>query len=210
MNPLAIIDYGMGNLLSVQKALARLGYPAEITADPAVVAAAPGVILPGVGAFGDAMASLQQRGLVAAIRDVVGRGVPFLGICLGLQLLFSISEEGGAVAGLDLLAGEVRRLPAGLKVPHMGWNQVQLLQPGDLFRGIPQGTNFYFVHSYYVEPTDRSVVTGTTEYGLSFAASVQQGNLFGVQFHPEKSSRWGLEVLKNFGELVRNVDTARH
>ncbi|QGP91284.1 Imidazole glycerol phosphate synthase subunit HisH [Neomoorella glycerini] len=210
MRPLAIIDYGMGNLLSVQKALAKLGYPAEITSDPRVVAAAPGVILPGVGAFADAMASLQQRGLVAAIREVVQRGVPFLGICLGLQLLFSTSEEGGPVEGLNLLPGEVKRLPPGLKVPHMGWNQVQLLKAGELFQGVPTGTNFYFVHSYYIDPADKTIVTGTTDYGLTFAVSIQRGNLFGVQFHPEKSSRWGLEVLKNFGELVNRADSACH
>ncbi|CEP67577.1 Glutamine amidotransferase [Moorella glycerini] len=210
MRPLAIIDYGMGNLLSVQKALAKLGYPAEITSDSKVVAAAPGVILPGVGAFAGAMANLQQRGLVAAIREVVRRGVPFLGICLGLQLLFSTSEEGGPVEGLNLLPGEVKRLPPGLKVPHMGWNQVQLLKAGELFQGVPTGTNFYFVHSYYIDPADKTIVTGTTEYGLTFAVSIQRGNLFGVQFHPEKSSRWGLEVLKNFGELVNRADSACH
>ncbi|WP_406676850.1 imidazole glycerol phosphate synthase subunit HisH [Moorella sp. ACPs] len=210
MRPLAIIDYGMGNLLSVKKALDKLGYPAEITSDPEVVLAAPGVILPGVGAFADAMANLQQRGLVAAIREVVRRDVPFLGICLGLQILFSTSEEGGPVEGLNLLPGEVKRLPPGLKVPHMGWNQVQLLKPGELFRGIPTGTNFYFVHSYYIDPADKTIVTGTTDYGLTFAVSIQRDNLFGVQFHPEKSSRWGLKVLKNFGELVNRADSACH
>lgn len=210
MRPLAIIDYGMGNLLSVQKALAKLGYPAEITSDPEVVAAAPGVILPGVGAFADAMNNLRQRGLVAAVREAVGRGVPFLGICLGLQILFSTSEEGGPVKGLNLLPGEVKRLPPGVKVPHMGWNQVQVLKPGELFQGIPAGTNFYFVHSYYIDPADKGVVTAMTEYGLTFAVSIQRDNLFGVQFHPEKSSRWGLKVLKNFGELVRRADPACH
>ncbi|OIQ58629.1 imidazole glycerol phosphate synthase subunit HisH 1 [Moorella thermoacetica] len=210
MRPIAIIDYGMGNLLSVQKALDRLGYPAEVTDDPGEITAAPGVILPGVGAFADAMANLQQKGLVAAIREVVKRGVPLLGICLGLQLLFSTSEEGGKVAGLDLLPGEVKRLPAGLKVPHMGWNQVRFPRPGALFRGIPGGTDFYFVHSYYIVPREEEVVTGTSEYGLEFAVSIQRGNLFGVQFHPEKSSRRGLEVLKNFGELVRHAGNAGH
>ncbi|MGI9860425.1 imidazole glycerol phosphate synthase subunit HisH [Moorella naiadis] len=210
MRPLAIIDYGMGNLLSVQKALARLGYPAEVTGDPGVITAAPGVILPGVGAFADAMTNLQQQGLVAVISQVVERGVPFLGICLGLQLLFSTSEEGGLVAGLDLLPGAVKRLPGGLKVPHMGWNQVRFPRPGALFQGIPAGTNFYFVHSYYIVPRDAEVVTGTTTYGLEFAVSIQRGNLFGVQFHPEKSSSLGLAVLKNFGEVVRHADHAGH
>jgi len=202
MQPIAIINYGMGNLLSVEKALARLGYEAEITSDPEVVATAPGVILPGVGAFGDAMEELQGRGMDKALGEARSREVPILGICLGMQLMFSFSEEGGRIAGLDLLPGEVKRLPAGLKVPHIGWNQVHLRQEGNLFHGIPEGTNFYFVHSYYVDPRDTGIVTGMTEYGVKFTASVQCGNLFGVQFHPEKSSRWGLKVLKNFGELV--------
>lgn len=210
MQPIAIINYGMGNLLSVQKALARLGYPAEITSDPEVVAAAPGVILPGVGAFADAMVNLQRLGLAAALREVDRRGVPLLGICLGLQLFFTTSAEGGRVAGLDFLPGKVERLPVGLKVPHIGWNQVHLRRPGALFQGIPQESNYYFVHSYYIEPADSGIVTGVTEYGLIFAASVQRGNLFGVQFHPEKSSRWGLKVLKNFGELVNRVDSTGH
>jgi len=210
MKPLAIIDYGMGNLLSVQKALAKLGYAAAITADPVVVRSAPGVILPGVGAFAGAMANLQQRGLVDAIRDVVKSGTPFLGICLGLQLLFDTSEEGGLVAGLGLLPGRVRRLPPGLKVPHMGWNQVDFSGRGDLFRDIPSGSNFYFVHSYYIDPADPAIVTGTTEYGLSFAVSVQQGNLYGVQFHPEKSSSRGLAVWQNFGELVNHAASTCH
>ena len=210
MRPLAIIDYGMGNLLSVQKALARLGYAAEVSDDPGVITAAPGVILPGVGAFGDAMVNLRQKGLVAAISQVVARGVPFLGICLGLQLLFSTSEEGGLVAGLDLLPGAVKRLPGDVKVPHMGWNQVRFPRPGALFQGIPEGTNFYFVHSYYIVPQEEGVVTGTTTYGLEFAVSIQRGNLFGVQFHPEKSSSLGLEVLKNFGEVVRHADLTGH
>lgn len=210
MRPLAIIDYGMGNLLSVKKALEKLGYPAEITSDPEVVVVAPGVILPGVGAFADAMHNLRQRGLVPAVREAVERGIPFLGICLGLQILFSTSEEGGPVEGLNLLPGEVKRLPPGLKVPHMGWNQVQILNPGELFQGIPSGTNFYFVHSYYIDPADKSIITGTTEYGLTFAVSIQRDNIFGVQFHPEKSSRWGLEVLKNFGEMVKRADLACH
>jgi len=210
MQPIAIINYGMGNLLSVQKALARLGYPAEITSDPEVVAAAPGVILPGVGAFADAVANLERLGLAAALREVDRRGVPLLGICLGLQLFFTTSAEGGRVAGLDLLPGEVKRLPVGLKVPHIGWNQVHLRRPGALFQGIPQESNYYFVHSYYIDPVDSDIVTGVTEYGLIFAASIQRGNLFGVQFHPEKSSRWGLKVLKNFGELVNRVDSTGH
>lgn len=203
MRPIAIINYEMGNLLSVQKALAKLGYPAEITQDPEVIVKAPGVILPGVGAFSDAMAIIKQKSLVEAIKEVARLDKPFLGICLGMQLLFSNSSEGGKTTeGLNLISGTVKRLPAGLKVPHMGWNQVKIRRSGGLFKGIPDGTDFYFVHSYYVESQDESVITGETEYGLNFTVSVQQGNLFGVQFHPEKSSSWGLKVLKNFGELV--------
>jgi len=202
VKPIAIIDYGMGNLLSVQKALDALGFPAIITNKTEEVIKAPGVILPGVGAFKDAMAALKATGLQEAIKEVCQSGKPFLGICLGLQLLFEVSEEGGWVPGLGLLPGEVRRLPAGIKVPHMGWNQVQQVGPAAIFAGIPNNTPFYFVHSYYADPAEPDVILARTDYGILFPCAVGRGTVFGVQFHPEKSSRWGLKLLANFGELA--------
>ncbi|MGI9952219.1 imidazole glycerol phosphate synthase subunit HisH [Moorellaceae bacterium AZ2] len=202
MQPISIIDYRMGNLLSVQKALEAVGCPVRVTDRPDEVLAAPGVILPGVGAFGDAMEALKQKGLQEAIVEVCRRGTPFLGICLGMQLLFEASEEGGRVEGLNLLPGVVKRLPSGVKIPHMGWNQVDFCRPSLLFKSIPSGAFFYFVHSYHVEPDDPGITVGRTEYGGQLVAAVQAGNIFGVQFHPEKSSALGLKVLANFGELV--------
>ncbi|SMB99807.1 imidazole glycerol phosphate synthase subunit hisH [Thermanaeromonas toyohensis ToBE] len=210
MKPIAIIDYGMGNLLSVQKALDALGFPAIITNKTEEVIKAPGVILPGVGAFKDAMAALKATGLQEAIKEVCQSGKPFLGICLGLQLLFEVSEEGGWVPGLGLLPGEVRRLPAGIKVPHMGWNQVKYPRPSILFKGIPEGSFFYFVHSYHVEPRNLEVIVAETEYGGQIVAAIEQGNLFGVQFHPEKSSTLGLKLLANFGRLVYGDSFSSH
>ena len=202
---IAIIDYGMGNLRSVQKGFEHAGFPAYLAQDPAQVAAAAGVVLPGVGAFGDAMDRLRAAGLIPVIWRVVGEGRPFLGICLGQQLLFEESEEWGPVAGLGLLRGRVRRLPPGLKVPHMGWNSVHLGRPSPLLEGIPDGSFFYFVHSYYVEPAEEDVVVATTDYGVSFPSVVARGNLFGIQFHPEKSSTLGLRILANFGRLVSSA-----
>ena len=210
MKPIAIIDYGMGNLLSVQKALDALGFPAIITNKTEEVIKAPGVILPGVGAFKDAMAALKATGLQEAIKEVCQSGKPFLGICLGLQLLFEVSEEGGWVPGLGLLPGEVRRLPAGIKVPHMGWNQVKYPRPSILFKGIPEGSFFYFVHSYHVEPRNLEVIVAETEYGGQIVAAIEQGNLFGVQFHPEKSSTLGLKLLANFGRRVYGDSFSSH
>lgn len=202
MEPIRIIDYGMGNLLSVQKALETLGFPAVITDKPEEVQAAPGVILPGVGAFGDAMAALKRCGLQEAIAEVCRRGTPFLGICLGMQLLFEQSEEGGLNPGLSLLKGQVKRLTVGVKVPHMGWNQVSFCRPSPLFKSLPEGSFFYFVHSYHVVAGEPEMVVAETEYGGRVVAAVQVENIFGVQFHPEKSSTLGLKVLGNFGEMV--------
>lgn len=202
---IAIIDYGMGNLRSVQKGFERAGYEARVVRDPAQVLAAAGVVLPGVGAFGDAMTNLKAAGMVPVIARVVAEGRPFLGICLGQQLLFEESEEWGPVAGLGLLRGRVRRLPPGLKVPHMGWNGVKIRRPTPLLEGIPDGSYFYFVHSYYVEPAAGDIVLATTDYGISFASVVGDGNLFGIQFHPEKSSTLGLRILANFGRLVERA-----
>lgn len=200
---IAIIDYGMGNLRSVQKAFEQVGFPAEIVRRPEALATAPAVVLPGVGAFGDAMANLQEMGMVGAIRQAVQQGKPFLGICLGQQLLFESSEEFGHTAGLGLLPGQVRKFPAGeLKVPHMGWNQIAIQKDCPLLRDVPDKSYFYFVHSYYVDPTESALTAALTEYGLPFASIVSRDQVFGIQFHPEKSSTMGLRILENFGKLV--------
>lgn len=196
----AIIDYDAGNIRSVEKAIRYLGKEAVVTSDPEKILAADRVILPGVGAFGDAMKRLHAMGLVEVIRQVADRGTPFLGICLGLQLLFEKSEESPGVPGLGLLQGEILRLPElpGLKVPHIGWNSLKYPNPGWLFRGIPEDSYVYFVHSYYLKAQDEGIVTATTEYGTLVHASVESGNLFACQFHPEKSSETGLTILENF------------
>ena len=196
----AIIDYDAGNIRSVEKAIRYLGKEAVVTSDPEKILAADRVILPGVGAFGDAMKRLHAMGLVEVIRQAAGRGTPFLGICLGLQLLFEKSEESPGVPGLGLLQGEILRLPElpGLKVPHIGWNSLKYPNPGRLFRGIPEDSYVYFVHSYYLKAQDEGIVTATTEYGTLVHASVESGNLFACQFHPEKSSETGLTILENF------------
>ena len=196
----AIIDYDAGNIRSVEKAVRYLGKEVTVTSDPGKILAADRVILPGVGAFGDAMKRLHAMGLVEVIRQVAERGTPFLGICLGLQLLFEKSEESPGVPGLGLLRGEILRLPElpGLKVPHIGWNSLKYPNPGRLFRGIPEDSYVYFVHSYYLKAQDEGIVTATTEYGTLVHASVESGNLFACQFHPEKSSETGLTILENF------------
>jgi glutamine amidotransferase len=198
--PLAIVDYGMGNLRSVQKAFERLGHAAEVTSDPDRIAAAPAVVLPGVGAFGACMTNLAARGLVEPVRDVIGRGRPFLGICLGMQLLFESSDEFGPVAGLGVLPGRVVRFShhAERKVPHMGWNSLKIARRAPALAGIEDGAYVYFVHSYYAAPSDPAVVATTTPYGEEFASSVLRDNVFACQFHPEKSQRVGLKLLDNF------------
>ena len=196
----AIIDYDAGNIRSVEKAVRYLGKEVTVTSEPEEILAADRVILPGVGAFGDAMKRLHAMGLVEVIRQAADRGTPFLGICLGLQLLFEKSEESPGVPGLGLLQGEILRLPElpGLKVPHIGWNSLKYPNPGRLFRGIPEESYVYFVHSYYLRAQDEGIVTATTEYGTLVHASVESGNLFACQFHPEKSSETGLTILENF------------
>jgi glutamine amidotransferase len=201
---IAIVDYGRGNLGSVEKALGRLGMRAVVTQDPAVVTEAEAVVLPGDGAFHDAMSTLEALGLLAPVRACIDDGRPFLGICLGYQLLFTESEEFGHHKGLDLIAGAVHRFPAGLKVPHMGWNEVAHRGDLRLFDGVPSGAHFYFVHSYYPESTDPSLHVATCTYGLTFPAAVERGALFATQFHPEKSQRWGLRLLENFAAYVRD------
>lgn len=200
---IAIIDYDAGNIKSVEKALQRLGQEVMITRDPEEILNADKVILPGVGAFGDAMVNLRKYHLDQVIYQVVERSIPFLGICLGLQLLFEKSDETKGVAGLGILKGEICRIPDGenLKIPHMGWNSLHLQNNGRLFRGIKEDAYVYFVHSYYLKAEDEEIVKATTEYGTHIHASVEQGNVFACQFHPEKSSDVGLEILKNFVEL---------
>ncbi|MCH8195179.1 MAG: imidazole glycerol phosphate synthase subunit HisH [Chloroflexi bacterium] len=194
---IAVINYGAGNLRSVVKAFEHIGYPATVTTDPRKVMAADGVVLPGVGAAGDTMTNLHARGMVDAIATVIAKKRPFFGVCIGLQVLFERSEEDGAEC-LGLLGGYVRRLPAGVKVPHMGWNQVRLAESHPLFHGIADDSYFYFVHSYYADPTEQSAVVGLTDYGATFASALAKGNLVGTQFHPEKSGRLGLQIYQNF------------
>jgi len=195
---LIVVDYGAGNLRSVTIALARLGFDPLVTSEPEHVEGADVVILPGVGAAADTMSNLAQRRLVEPIREYIASGRPFLGVCMGLQVLFSVSEEGGEHLCLDILPGRVRRLPEGLKVPHMGWNGVQQRSPHPVFDGIPDGAFFYFVHSYYAQPEDASVVIGETEYGATFPAVVAKDNIVATQFHPEKSAECGLRLYENF------------
>lgn len=197
---IAIIDYDAGNIKSVEKALLFLGQETVVTRDPEKILGADGVILPGVGAFGDAMEKLKTYGLVPVIRQCVREDRPFLGICLGLQLLFESSEESPGVEGLGLLKGKVLRIPEkqDLKIPHIGWNDLKFPRPGRLFRGIPEGAYVYFVHSYYLQAAEEAVVTATTDYGVQVHAAVERGRLFACQFHPEKSSDVGLRILKNF------------
>lgn len=198
-----IIDYDAGNIKSVEKALQSLGETVEITDEAEKILAADRVILPGVGAFGDAMENLNRRNLVPVIKEVVKKKIPFLGICLGLQLLFERSDEAPGVEGLGILPGEILRIPAsgGLKIPHMGWNSLHLENNGRLFRGIEENAYVYFVHSYYLKAGDESIVKASTEYGVHIHASVEKDNVFACQFHPEKSSDVGLHILKNFVEL---------
>ena len=196
----AIIDYDAGNIKSVEKALLALGEEAIITRDPKVLLEADHVILPGVGSFGDAMDKLCHYGLVETIKQLVQQGTPFLGICLGLQLLFEESEESKGVKGLGLLKGKILRIPdgPGLKIPHIGWNSLKFPHMGRLFLGLPEESYVYFVHSYYLKAAEEEIVTATTEYGTLIHASVEKNNIFGCQFHPEKSSEVGLTILKNF------------
>lgn len=206
---IAIIDYDAGNIKSVEKALLMLGEEVEVTRDPKKLLQAEKVILPGVGAFGDAMARLKEYELVDVIRQITQKDIPFLGICLGLQLLFESSEESPGVEGLGLLKGEIVRIPEGkgtdgapLKIPHIGWNSLHFPKQGRLFEGLPEESYVYFVHSYYLRARE-DIVTAQTQYGVSIDASVEKGNIFACQFHPEKSSDVGLQILKNFVKIGR-------
>lgn len=199
---IAIIDYDAGNIKSVEKAVIKLGHEAIVTRDKDILLNADKVILPGVGSFGDAMAKLNEYGLVDIIHTIVDRKIPFLGICLGLQLLFDESEESEGVKGLGILKGKCVKIPdTELKVPQIGWNSLNLHNNGRLFSGIAENSYVYFVHSYYLIAEEESIVKATTEYGVHIHASVEKDNVFACQFHPEKSSDTGLKILKNFIEL---------
>jgi len=208
---IAIVDYGMGNLRSVQKALEQLGYTARLVTDQQSLEGAQGIVLPGVGAFGKAIEHLEKSGLKDSLMRCITAGKPFLGICLGLQLLFSHSEEsfhGDNPAGLGIFPGWVRKFPPNSKVPQIGWNQIELQGDCPLFRNVPENAYVYFVHSYYVDPQDKNCISTTTDYGVSFASSVWRDNVYAIQFHPEKSSSVGLQILKNFGEIVYANNTS--
>lgn len=196
---IAIIDYGMGNLRSVAKAFEKVGTKAIVTDDPEIISKADKLVVPGVGAFKDAMRELRARRLINPIKEFIKKGKPFLGLCLGLQLLFSESEEGGKNKGLDIIQGRVLKFsPKGLKVPHMGWNQIEIQNSCPLLKGIPDETYVYFVHSYYAKPQDSSVVVAWTDYGVKFPSVIWLKNIYAAQFHPEKSQSLGLKILRNF------------
>ncbi len=201
---IGIIDYDAGNIRSVEKALERMGQKVCATRSPEQLLRADKVILPGVGAFGDAMGHLERFGLVEVIHEIIRRGTPFLGICLGLQLLFERSDEAPGIRGLGILKGEILRIPdqGRLKIPHMGWNSLMLQNHGRLFKGITGMPYVYFVHSYYLQAADEAIVRAATDYGVRIHASVEQANIFACQFHPEKSGDIGLRILKNFAELM--------
>jgi glutamine amidotransferase len=199
---IVIIDYGAGNLRSVYNAVSRLGYQVKVTRAVEDILCAEAIILPGVGAAADTVAALEKLGLVNPLRQYVAGDRPFLGICIGLQVLFTGTEEGGWNECLDIIKGRVTRLPPGLKIPHMGWNQVKQMVKHPIFTGIPDNANFYFVHSYYVNPKDKGLVAGKTEYGIAFPSIIIKGNLIATQFHPEKSSETGLKIYDNFFKFI--------
>ena len=200
---LVVLDYGAGNLRSVEKAFVALGHPPLITSDPGIALSAGALVLPGVGAAGQMMASLKRLELDDAIRTYIGSGRPFLGVCMGMQVLMDWSDEDGGQQCLGVFRGSVRRLPAGLKVPHMGWNSVRQIAPHPMWRGIADESFFYFVHSYAVRPEEAEVRAGVTEYGESFPSALARDNVFGTQFHPEKSGAVGLRLYENFIEWAR-------
>jgi imidazole glycerol-phosphate synthase subunit HisH len=203
VKPILIVDYGMANLRSVQKAFEQVGAQAVVSDDPNRIADADKLVLPGVGAFRDAIARLRDAGFVAPLKDHVTRGKPFLGICLGLELLFTTSYEGGVYQGLDIFPGEVVRFEnvPGLKVPHMGWNTLNVRKSAPILRGLPDRPSVYFVHSYYVKPKDRSIIATETDYPTPFTSSIWHENVMATQFHPEKSQGIGLAMLRNFVEM---------
>ena len=198
---IVIIDYGMGNLRSAEKAFTQAGLETKVSDDPAVLGEARGLVIPGVGAFPDAMKNLYEKKLVEPIRRHAAAGKPLLGICLGMQVLFQQGFEGDRVEGLGLLQGDILRIPAGVKIPHMGWNRLTMLQDSPILKGTPDGAYVYFVHSYFANNCDAADIVAVTDYGNMLPAVVQRNNVYGLQFHPEKSSDTGLHMIKNFGEL---------
>ncbi len=202
---IAVVDYDAGNLRSITHGLRLAGAEVCITSDPDTVRKASAVVVPGVGAASDTMANLRKYGLTGVIVDTIQGGKPFLGVCMGLQALLTYSEEGGHHECLDVFPGVVTRLPASAKVPHMGWNQVHKVDDHPLLQGIPDGANFYFVHSYYADPIARDCVIGTTDYGITFSSVFARDNLMATQFHPEKSGRWGLTLLRNFVHVAQEA-----
>lgn len=197
----AVIDYGMGNLRSVEKGFHQVGVEAFVTSDPDLVDSSAGVVLPGVGAFGDAMDHLRESGLAKAVYSAVGSDRPFLGVCLGLQLLFERSSENGDHEGLGIFKGVVERLEGDMKIPHMGWNQVKKIREPEILADVPENADFYFVHSYVVKPSDESIIAAVTDYGGDFVSGVARGSNFAFQFHPEKSGSIGLTILRRFGAM---------
>lgn len=203
---IAIVDYGMGNLKSVEKAFMKIGAPVKVTQAPADIDMASAVVLPGVGAFADCMGNLREKGLLDAILKAIEKGKPYLGICLGLQILFEESEEFGPSKGLGIIPGRVKRFSfqdRTLKIPHMGWNSIKITKRSPILKAIPDDSYFYFVHSYYVEPSDASVISTITEYGHPFVSSIWKDNIMATQFHPEKSQALGLKLLESFAEFVK-------
>jgi len=206
MRMIVVVDYGMGNLKSVQNAFAKVGYKVVITDEPNQIKKASALVLPGVGAFRDAIKSLKDKKIDKELVEAIRMGKPFLGICLGMQLLFTFSEEGGLFKGLNIIPGRVKKFSHSVKCPHLGWNRIKFIYNSNhdmnpIFGDVSDESYFYFVHSYYCEVDNPKIIYSTTDYGLDFPSSIRKGNLFGVQFHPEKSSVPGLKILKNFGEL---------
>ncbi len=195
---IAVIDYGAGNIRNVVNAINRLGYQIKLTSEPGVILSADTVILPGVGAAGDTVSSLKKLNLIEPVRTIITENKPFMGICIGLQILFSETEEDKGQKCLDIFPGTVKKLPAGQKIPHMGWNQVKQNIDHPVFDGVPNNSHFYFVHSYYVDPEDKSLIAGMTDYGVEFCSMIAKDNMIGTQFHPEKSGDAGLRILDNF------------
>jgi glutamine amidotransferase len=200
---IAIVDYGMGNLRSVEKGFKKVGVEAKVTSNAKDIDNAAAVVLPGVGAFRDCIRNLTDLSLTESIAKTIQKGKPYLGICLGLQVLFSESEEFGRCKGLDIFRGKVVRFQVKEKVPHMGWNNVKIVSQPPIFSSVPDESFFYFVHSYYVVPDDKDIIAGTTDYGISFTSMIWKDNVFATQFHPEKSQELGLKVLAGFGEFVK-------